>query len=138
MPDGSYGGVPGGWLLKLDEQRVYFACDTALFLDMKLIGAGGLDLAVLPIGDLYTMGPDDSLDADQAAESRSGSPPATTTPGRRSSRTPGPGPSGSAPTRPPSRSSWSRAKNSGCSSPQKPKTLRIRRPDSAYRMRGDR
>lgn len=63
LPDGSYGGVPGGWLLKLDGARIYFACDTALFLDMKLIGAGGLDLAVLPIGDLYTMGPDDALDA---------------------------------------------------------------------------
>jgi L-ascorbate metabolism protein UlaG (beta-lactamase superfamily) len=63
LPDGSYGGVPGGFLLTLDGARVYFACDTALFLDMKLIGAGGLDLAVLPIGDLYTMGPVDSLDA---------------------------------------------------------------------------
>ncbi len=63
MPDGSYGGVPGGFLLRLEDKRVYFACDTALFLDMKLIGVGGLDLAVLPIGDLYTMGPDDSLDA---------------------------------------------------------------------------
>jgi L-ascorbate metabolism protein UlaG (beta-lactamase superfamily) len=63
MPDGSYGGVPGGFLLALADARVYFACDTALFLDMKLIGAGGLDLAVLPIGDLYTMGPDESIDA---------------------------------------------------------------------------
>jgi L-ascorbate metabolism protein UlaG (beta-lactamase superfamily) len=63
MPDGSYGGVPGGFVLKLGESRVYFACDTALFLDMKLIGSGGLDLAVLPIGDLFTMGPDDSIDA---------------------------------------------------------------------------
>src|SRR5687767_11331586 len=63
MPDGSYGGVPGGFLLTLTEARLYFACDTALFLDMKLIGGGGLDLAVLPIGDLYTMGPDDSIDA---------------------------------------------------------------------------
>jgi len=63
MPDGSYGGVPGGWLLTLEKERVYFACDTALFLDMKLIGSGGLDLAVLPIGDRFTMGPDDSLDA---------------------------------------------------------------------------
>lgn len=63
MPDGSYGGVPGGFVLTLDGARVYFACDTALFLDMKLIGAGGLDLAVLPIGDLYTMGPEDSIDA---------------------------------------------------------------------------
>ena len=57
MPDGRYGGVPGGLLLKLDKERVYFACDTALFLDMKLIGSGGLDLAVLPIGDRFTMGP---------------------------------------------------------------------------------
>ncbi len=63
MPDGSYGGVPGGFLLTLKDSRIYFACDTALFLDMKLIGSGGLDLAVLPIGDLYTMGPDESIDA---------------------------------------------------------------------------
>lgn len=63
LPDGSYGGVPGGWLLKLANARVYFACDTALFLDMKMIGSGGLDLAVLPIGDLFTMGPEDSIDA---------------------------------------------------------------------------
>lgn len=63
LPDGSYGGAPCGLLLELGGKRVYFACDTALFLDMKLIGAGGLDLAVLPIGDLYTMGPDDSLEA---------------------------------------------------------------------------
>ncbi len=63
MPDGSYGGVPGGFLLTLNDGKVYFACDTALFLDMKLIGASGLDLAVLPIGDLYTMGPEDSIDA---------------------------------------------------------------------------
>jgi L-ascorbate metabolism protein UlaG (beta-lactamase superfamily) len=55
--------VPGGFLLKLADARVYFACDTALFLDMRMIGVGGLDLAVLPIGDLYTMGPDDSIDA---------------------------------------------------------------------------
>jgi L-ascorbate metabolism protein UlaG (beta-lactamase superfamily) len=63
MPDGSYGGAPGGFLLTLEGARVYFACDTALFLDMKLIGASGMDLAVLPIGDLYTMGPEDSIDA---------------------------------------------------------------------------
>jgi len=63
MPDGSYGGVPGGFLLTLSDAKVYFACDTGLFLDMKLIGSGGLDLAVLPIGDLFTMGPEDSIDA---------------------------------------------------------------------------
>src|SRR6185436_10337024 len=63
LPDGSYGGVPGGFLLTLEEVRLYFACDTALFLEMKLYGASGLDLAVLPIGDLYTMGPEDSVEA---------------------------------------------------------------------------
>ena len=61
MPDGASGGEPGGFLLELPAARIYFACDTALFSDMKLIGAGGLDLAVLPIGDRFTMGPDDSI-----------------------------------------------------------------------------
>lgn len=63
LPDGSPGGNPGGFLLTIDGQRIYFACDTGLFYDMKLIGAGGLDLAVLPIGDRFTMGPEDSLEA---------------------------------------------------------------------------
>ena len=63
MPDGSYGGVPVGFLLTLADAKIYFACDTALFLEMKLIGAAGIDLAVVPIGDVYTMGPDDSIDA---------------------------------------------------------------------------
>lgn len=63
MPDGTYGGVPGGFLLTMEGKRLYFACDTALFSDMKLIGAVGLELAVLPIGDLYTMGPEDSIEA---------------------------------------------------------------------------
>jgi L-ascorbate metabolism protein UlaG (beta-lactamase superfamily) len=63
LPDGSYGGVPGGFLITAEDARVYFACDTALFLDMKLIGRGGLDLAVLPIGDTFTMGPADSIEA---------------------------------------------------------------------------
>jgi L-ascorbate metabolism protein UlaG (beta-lactamase superfamily) len=64
LPDGSYGGTAAGFLLEVKPgARVYFACDTALFLDMKLIGTGGLDLAVLPIGDQFTMGPDDSIEA---------------------------------------------------------------------------
>ncbi|MCH2114092.1 MAG: metal-dependent hydrolase [Pirellulales bacterium] len=63
LPDGTYGGVAGGFDLSLPEGRAYFAGDTALNLDMKLIGLGGLKLAVLPIGDLFTMGPDDSIDA---------------------------------------------------------------------------
>jgi L-ascorbate metabolism protein UlaG (beta-lactamase superfamily) len=63
MPDGSYGGVAGGFLIEAGGKRIYFAGDTALFLDMKLIGVGGLDLAVLPIGDRFTMGPEDSIEA---------------------------------------------------------------------------
>ena len=64
LPDGSYGGNPCGFLLTLnDGTRIYDAADTALFGDMKLIGEEGLDLAILPIGDNYTMGPDDALRA---------------------------------------------------------------------------
>ncbi len=61
--DGTYGGVAGGFLLELSGKRLYIAGDTGLFLDMKLIGLGGLDLAILPIGDRFTMGPDDSIEA---------------------------------------------------------------------------
>jgi len=64
LPDGSYGGNPGGFLLTTpDDHKLYIAGDTGLFGDMQLIGAGGLDLAVLPIGDNYTMGPADALQA---------------------------------------------------------------------------
>ncbi len=62
LPDGSYGGVAMGMILSTAGKRIYFACDTALFGDMKLIGQP-LDLAVLPIGDLFTMGPADSVEA---------------------------------------------------------------------------
>ena len=63
LPDGSYGGNPGGFLLSLSGTNLYFACDTALFGDMRQIGAAKLDLAVLPIGDLFTMGVDDAVEA---------------------------------------------------------------------------
>lgn len=64
LPDGSYGGNPAGFLLYTkDGKKIYLACDTGLFGDMRLIGDEGLDLAVLPIGDNYTMGPDDALRA---------------------------------------------------------------------------
>ena len=65
MPDGSYGGNPCGLLLNIDGKTIYHAGDTALFSDMKLIGEGGIDLAILPIGDNYTMGPADALRAVQ-------------------------------------------------------------------------
>jgi len=63
LPDGSDGGNPCGFLLWLDGGNVYFACDTGLFLDMQLIARARLELAVLPIGDNFTMGPDDALEA---------------------------------------------------------------------------
>ncbi len=64
LPDGSYGGNPAGFLLTTpDGEKIYLACDTGLFLDMQLIGDEGIDLAVLPIGDNFTMGPDDALRA---------------------------------------------------------------------------
>ena len=64
LPDGSYGGNPAGLLLTTHAgKKVYLACDTGLFASMKLIGEEGLDLAVLPIGDNFTMGPDDALRA---------------------------------------------------------------------------
>lgn len=63
MPDGSYGGNPAGLLLTLEDKVIYHAGDTALFSDMKLIGEAGIDLAILPIGDNFTMGPDDALRA---------------------------------------------------------------------------
>ncbi len=64
LPDGSYGGNPAGFLLTCnDGKKIYLAQDTGLFGDMKLIGEEGLDLAVIPIGDNYTMGPDDALRA---------------------------------------------------------------------------
>ena len=64
LPDGSYGGNPAGFLLTMiNGKKIYLACDTGLFGDMRLIGEEVIDLAVLPIGDNYTMGPDDALRA---------------------------------------------------------------------------
>src|SRR5271165_1478541 len=64
LPDGSNGGNPCGFLIYLkDGRKIYHAADTGLFGDMKLIGEEGIDLAILPIGDNFTMGPDDSLRA---------------------------------------------------------------------------
>lgn len=64
LPDGSDGGNPCGFLVTTSgHQKIYLAGDTGLFGDMSLIGEEGLDLAVIPIGDNYTMGPDDALRA---------------------------------------------------------------------------
>lgn len=58
-----YAGVACGIVIEVDGKRIYHAGDTGLFLDMQLIGRGGLDLAMLPIGDNFTMGPEEALDA---------------------------------------------------------------------------
>jgi L-ascorbate metabolism protein UlaG (beta-lactamase superfamily) len=63
FPDGSYAGNPCGILLKLADGVIYDAGDTALFSDMQLIGRAGIDLAIVPIGDNYTMGLDDAIEA---------------------------------------------------------------------------
>lgn len=56
-------GIPAGLVVRFGEKAMYFAGDTCLFLDMQLIGEEGLDLAVLPIGDHFTMGPNDAARA---------------------------------------------------------------------------
>lgn len=62
--DGTYGGQPGGFLLRTGGKFVYIAGDTALHMDMKLIPIYGRpDLAVLPIGDNFTMGVTDAIEA---------------------------------------------------------------------------
>jgi L-ascorbate metabolism protein UlaG (beta-lactamase superfamily) len=63
FPDGSYGGNPCGFLLWLEGKVIYFAGDTALTYDMTLYGAEGIDVAMLPIGDNFTMGPEDAVKA---------------------------------------------------------------------------
>jgi L-ascorbate metabolism protein UlaG (beta-lactamase superfamily) len=64
FPDGSYGGQPGGFIIEGEHKTIYIAGDTALTYDMKLIPMHTkLDLAILPIGDNFTMGIDDAITA---------------------------------------------------------------------------
>jgi L-ascorbate metabolism protein UlaG (beta-lactamase superfamily) len=63
MPDGAYGGTPAGFVLYIEGKKIYYAGDTALTLDMKLLADEDLDWAFLPIGDNYTMGADDAIKA---------------------------------------------------------------------------
>lgn len=65
FPDGSYGGQPGGFVIETHHHRLYIAGDTALTYDMKLIPEviGELDLAILPIGDNFTMGINEAVKA---------------------------------------------------------------------------
>jgi L-ascorbate metabolism protein UlaG (beta-lactamase superfamily) len=64
MPDGTFGGNPGGFVVESPEGNFYFSGDTALTFDMKLIGEStGLKFAALCLGDNFTMGPDDAVKA---------------------------------------------------------------------------
>jgi L-ascorbate metabolism protein UlaG (beta-lactamase superfamily) len=63
-PDGTYTGNPCGFLITMDGKIFYHSGDTGLFYDMKLIGEmNSIDVAVLPIGDNFTMGVDDAVKA---------------------------------------------------------------------------
>jgi L-ascorbate metabolism protein UlaG (beta-lactamase superfamily) len=64
FPDGSYGGMPTGVLITVEGKTVYHSGDTGLFGDMKLIGEmNPIDVALIPIGDNFTMGLDDAVKA---------------------------------------------------------------------------
>jgi len=67
--DGSNGGQPGGFVIEGEHKNIYIAGDTALTMDMKLIPmTTKLDLAILPIGDNFTMGIDDAILASNFVE----------------------------------------------------------------------
>ena len=63
LPDGSNGGNPAGFVIYSEGKAIYFAGDTALTYDMKLLADENLDWAFLPLGDNYTMGADDAIKA---------------------------------------------------------------------------
>ncbi|UMB60602.1 metal-dependent hydrolase [Lutibacter sp. A80] len=65
FPDGTYGGQPGGFVIETQNHRLYISGDTALTYDMKLIPdtIGELDLAILPVGDNFTMGIKEAIKA---------------------------------------------------------------------------
>jgi L-ascorbate metabolism protein UlaG (beta-lactamase superfamily) len=64
LPDGTFGGNPGGFVVESAEGNFYFSGDTALTMDMKLIGESKkLKFAALCVGDNFTMGVDDAVKA---------------------------------------------------------------------------
>ncbi|WP_139959473.1 metal-dependent hydrolase [Flavicella sediminum] len=69
FPDGTYGGNPGGFIVEGEHKNIYIAGDTALTYDMKLIPLKAkLDVAILPIGDNFTMNVDDAIIASDFIE----------------------------------------------------------------------
>jgi len=62
LPDGTYAGNPAGFIIEADSKTIYYAGDTALTMDMKLVGDYfKVDCAIMPIGDNFTMGVDDAI-----------------------------------------------------------------------------
>lgn len=62
-PEGKYAGLPVGYVLTINEKKIYFAGDTALTVEMQLLAEEKLDWAFLPIGGFYTMDVDDAIKA---------------------------------------------------------------------------
>ena len=64
FPDGTYGGNPNGYLIEAEGRTIYALGDTSLFAEMEWIGKEyAVDIALVPIGDCFTMGPTDSIRA---------------------------------------------------------------------------
>ncbi|MGB4844220.1 MAG: metal-dependent hydrolase [Ferruginibacter sp.] len=71
LPDGSNGGNPMGFIIISDEINFYYAGDTALTLDMQLIPMfANIDLAILPVGDNFTMGMEDAIQAAKMVQTK--------------------------------------------------------------------
>ena len=69
FPDGTYGGNQGGFVIEGEHKNIYIAGDTALTYDMKLIPLRTkLDLAILPIGNNFTMDVEDAIIASDFVE----------------------------------------------------------------------
>ena len=71
LPDGSNGGNPMGFIISKDDMNFYYAGDTALTMDMQLIPQfARIDLAILPVGDNFTMGPEDAVQAAKMVQTK--------------------------------------------------------------------
>jgi L-ascorbate metabolism protein UlaG (beta-lactamase superfamily) len=72
LPDGTYGGNPGGFVIDFGDLCIYYAGDTALTLDMQLLAQQfEINHAFLPIGDNFTMGVDDAITASEFVKCKS-------------------------------------------------------------------
>lgn len=71
LPDGSYGGNPGGFLIKTSEGNIYYTGDTCLTMDLQLIPRyAKLDFAIMPIGGNFTMNVSDAIMAAEMVQAK--------------------------------------------------------------------